>query len=57
MRMLKKGQGKMFQIQEGIRGEVRLVERCFHLGDNVITDMINFIKQNFSDQQIQQLIT
>jgi IS6 family transposase len=31
MRSLKKGQTLAFQYQQGLRGEVRLVERCFNL--------------------------
>ena len=35
MRSLKKGQARFFQLQKGIIGEVRLIERCFKLGDSV----------------------
>ena len=44
MRMLKKGQGKAFQIQEGIRGEVRLVERVFNLGLCALAEALERIK-------------
>ena len=45
MRMLKKGQGKAYQIQEGIQGEVRLIERAFGLGPSARTKSREWLKQ------------
>ena len=33
MRALKKGQAKSFQTQEGIHGEIELVDKCFYLDE------------------------
>ncbi len=32
MRALRKGQGRAFNLQGGIKGEVRMIERAFGLG-------------------------
>ena len=48
MRMLKKGQARAFQIQEGIRGEVRLIERCFRLGPSAIAEAMECIQEEFA---------
>lgn len=40
MRALKKGQAGSHQLQPGIRGEVRLVERAFGLGPDALTEML-----------------
>ena len=45
MRMLKKGQGQAFQIQDGIRGEVRLVERAFNFGPCALAEALNRIQE------------
>ena len=44
MRMLKKGQGRTYQSQEGIRGEVRMIERAFGLGKTVMEEMVASLK-------------
>ena len=49
MRMLKKGQGQHFQIQEGIRGEVRLIESAFGLGPSILADTMDFLKEKISE--------
>lgn len=49
MLSLKKGQAKYFQYQHEIREEVRLVERCFGLGNCVIADAMEYIKQIIHD--------
>ena len=41
MRALKKGQGGSHQVQPGIRGEVRLIERAFGLGPDALTEMMD----------------
>ncbi len=51
MRSLKKGQAEVFQLQKGIMGEVRLIERCFKLGDSAIAELIKILE---SDLQVQQ---
>jgi len=45
MRALKKGQGRAFQFQPGIKGEVRLIERCFNLGDCAIAEVMKIASQ------------
>jgi transposase-like protein len=40
MRALKKGQGCTHQLQDGIAGEVRLIERAFGLGPDALTEAI-----------------
>ena len=45
MHMLKKGQGEAFQIQDGIRGQVRLVERVFHIGPCALAEAMQLIQQ------------
>lgn len=40
MRALKKGQGALWQYQDGIRGEVRLVERAFGLGPSGLAEAV-----------------
>ncbi len=44
MRVLKKRQARIFQIQDGIRGEVRLVERAFDLGPNALAEAIEHFR-------------
>ena len=41
MRALKKGQGNSHQIRDGIRGEVRLVERAFGIGPDALSEMFD----------------
>ena len=40
IRALKKGQAGLHQVQPGIRGEVRLVERAFGIGPDALTEML-----------------
>ncbi len=42
MRSIKKGQGSAYRIQEGVMGEVRLVERCFQLGKSPIAELVEW---------------
>ncbi|WP_372364928.1 IS6 family transposase [Candidatus Uabimicrobium sp. HlEnr_7] len=51
MRTLKKGQAKIFQLQKGIIGEVRLVERCFKLGDCAIAEMMKILESDLEMQK------
>ncbi len=44
MQALKKRQARIFQIQDGIRGEVRLVERAFGLGPNALAEAIEYFR-------------
>jgi transposase-like protein len=41
MRALEKGQGGSHQIRDGIRGEVRLVERAFGIGPDALSEMFD----------------
>ena len=40
MRALKKGQAALWQYQDGVRGEVRLVDRAFGIGPSGISEAI-----------------
>ena len=51
MRALKKGQASIFQLQQGVLGEVRLVERCFRLGESAITEMLKMLDSDFQLQK------
>lgn len=51
MRSLKKGQGSAYRIQDGITGEVRLVERCFNLGKSALADAMDMLDQALKTQQ------
>ena len=42
MRALKKGQARAFQIQPGIMGEVRLVERAFNIGPDALSEVLQY---------------
>ncbi len=44
MRALKKKQAKIFQVQSGIRGEVRLIERAFNIGPDMLTETLEYYK-------------
>jgi transposase-like protein len=50
MRSLKKGQARVFQVQPGILGEVRLVERCFHLGNCALTEVMTILNAHFQPE-------
>ena len=41
MRALKKGQGGSHQVQDGVRGEVRSVERAFGIGPDALSEMFD----------------
>ena len=40
MRALKKGQGGSHCIQDGVGGEVRLIERAFGIGPDALTEAV-----------------
>lgn len=44
MRTLKKKQEGLHRLLEGVKGEVRLVERCFYLGNTVLARCNGAIK-------------
>lgn len=44
MRTLKKKQDGLYRLQEGVKGEVRLVERCFYLGNTALADAMELLK-------------
>lgn len=44
MRTLKKKQEGHYRLQEGVKGEVRLVERCFYLGNTALADAMEIVK-------------
>ena len=50
MRALKKVQASAFQYQNGIQGEVRLIERGFNLGDSAIAEVMNILNAHFQQQ-------
>ena len=41
MRAIKKKQAKAFQLQPGVRGEVRLVERAFGIGPDMMSELMS----------------
>ncbi len=41
MRAIKKKQARAFQLQPGIRGEVRLVERAFGIGPDMMSELMS----------------
>ena len=51
MRSIKKGQGSAYRIQPGIKGEVRLVEYCFHLGKSALADALEIFTKDFQSEQ------
>jgi hypothetical protein len=53
MRSLKKGQGSIYRIQEGITGEIRLVERCFNIGKCALADVMDMLADAFQKDQKQ----
>ena len=48
MRALKKGQTRIWQIQESIRGEMRMVERAFGIGQSVIADAMEQLNEKMA---------
>lgn len=49
MHALRKGQARAFQFAPGIQGEVRLVERCFHLGPTPMSELIEQMGPELED--------
>lgn len=49
MRALKKNQAKAFQIQAGIKGEVRLVERAFGIGPNMLSECLAYHRNTMEE--------
>jgi transposase, IS6 family len=49
MRALKKGQAESFQLQDGVIGEKRLIERCFQIGDNALTEVCKIIEKEMKN--------
>lgn len=54
MRALKKKQAKAFQLQDGIRGEVRLVERAFGIGPEMINELMTLHGAKLEQIAIEQ---
>lgn len=54
MRALKKQQAKAFQLQDGIRGEVRLVERAFGIGPEMINELMTLNGTKLEQIAIEQ---
>ncbi len=50
IRTLKKGQSRDFQFQEGTRGEVRLVDRCFHIGGCALVEVMKMASLHLENQ-------
>jgi IS6 family transposase len=46
MNALKKGQADAWKFQDGIKGEVRLVERAFGIGDSPLKEIMKIISQH-----------
>jgi len=45
MRMIKKKQTRAYHIFDGVKGEIRLIERCFGLGNSVMADLMEFVHE------------
>lgn len=43
MNALKKGQADAWKFQNGIKGEVRLVERAFGIGDSALKEVMKIV--------------
>ena len=54
MRAIKKEQAKAFQLQPGIRGEVRLVERAFGIGPDMMSELMSLHGAELERIAIQQ---
>ncbi len=54
MRALRKKQAKAFQLQPGIRGEVRLVERAFGIGPEMMSELMSLHGAELEKIAIQQ---
>ena len=54
MRALKKKQAKAFQLQDGIRGGVRLVERAFGIGPEMINELMTLHGTQLEQIAIEQ---
>lgn len=48
MRALRKGQTRSWQIQGGVQGEVRLIERAFGLGQPILAELVQHLEQQFA---------
>ena len=54
MRALRKKQASAFQLQPGIRGEVRLVERAFGIGPEMMSEFMPLHGAELEQNAIQQ---
>ncbi len=54
MRALRKKQARAFQLQPGIRGEVRLVERAFGIGPEMMSGLMSLHGAELEQIAIQQ---
>lgn len=50
MRMFKKAQMNIWHYGQGLLGEIRLIERCFQLGDNALADVMKIANLFFKNQ-------
>jgi transposase-like protein len=56
MHLLRKGQASAFRIQEGVMGEVRLIERCFHLGKSALAEAAEMLEKALKENPDMKLI-
>lgn len=54
MRALKKKRAKAFQLQDGIRSEVRLVEQAFGIGPEMINELMSLHGEQLEQIAIEQ---
>ena len=54
MRALRKKQAKAFQLQPGIRGEARLVERAFGIGPEMLSELMSLHRAELEKIATQQ---
>ena len=50
MRALRKGQAAMFNLTRDIRGEARIVERAFGIGDSALTEAVAAFRETLKLQ-------
>ena len=54
MRAIKKRQDRAFRLQPGVRGEVRLVERAFGIGPDMMSELMSLHGAELERIAIQQ---
>ena len=50
MGMIRKGLTKPYHIYNGVKGEIRLIEQCFGIGNSSIADAVAMLKNAFKNE-------